>query len=71
MSWGSASEFFAMGGYGPYVWGSYGVALLALTIEPWLAARQHQRALAAVAEASLEASAPDDAARAPTRSGES
>jgi heme exporter protein D len=25
MSWGSAGEFFAMGGYGLYVWGSYGV----------------------------------------------
>ena len=25
MSWGSAGEFFAMGGYGLYVWGSYAV----------------------------------------------
>lgn len=54
MSWGSASEFFAMGGYGLYVWGSYGVALAALVVEPWLAARQHRRALAFVAEAALE-----------------
>ena len=23
MNWGSASEFFAMGGYGFYVWGSF------------------------------------------------
>ena len=23
MSWGSAGEFFAMGGYGFYVWGSF------------------------------------------------
>ena len=26
MNWGSAQAFFAMGGYAPYVWGSYGVA---------------------------------------------
>ncbi len=34
MNWGSVSEFAAMGGYGVYVWGSYGVtaALLALEI---------------------------------------
>ena len=27
------SEFFAMGGYAWYVWGSYGVTLLCLAIE--------------------------------------
>ena len=26
MSWNSASEFFAMGGYALYVWGAYAVA---------------------------------------------
>ncbi len=30
MNWG---EFFAMKGYGFYVWGSYGVALLVFIIE--------------------------------------
>ena len=50
MSWGSASEFFAMGGYGLYVWGSYGAALVALAAEPWLLARRHRRALAAAAD---------------------
>ena len=30
MTWVSASEFFAMGGYGLYVWGSYGVAALCM-----------------------------------------
>ena len=44
MSWNSASEFFAMGGYSLYVWGSYGVAFVALLIEPWLAAQRHRRA---------------------------
>jgi heme exporter protein D len=33
MNWGSASEFFAMGGYGLYVWGSYGVSVVAIAIE--------------------------------------
>ena len=27
------SDFFAMGGYGLYVWGSYGVALLCILVE--------------------------------------
>jgi heme exporter protein D len=49
MQWGSASEFFAMGGYGLYVWASYGVTALALCAEPVLAARRHRRALAAAA----------------------
>ncbi|MFO1267070.1 MAG: heme exporter protein CcmD [Rubrivivax sp.] len=54
MNWGSASEFFAMGGYGLYVWGSYGAAFVALLVEPWLAARRHRQALAFVAETALE-----------------
>ena len=33
MNWGSASEFFAMGGHGLYVWGSFGVTALAIAIE--------------------------------------
>ncbi len=33
MNWNSAGEFFAMGGYGLYVWGSYGVTALAIAIE--------------------------------------
>ena len=33
MNWNSAGEFFAMGGYGLYVWGSYGVSALAIGIE--------------------------------------
>ena len=40
MSWGSVSEFLAMGGYGLYVWGSYGVAALALAIEVFLVVRR-------------------------------
>ncbi len=33
MSWGSLNEFLDMGGYGLYVWGSYGMALLCLLVE--------------------------------------
>ena len=50
MNWNSASEFFAMGGYGVYVWGSYGVAALWMLIEPMLAARRLRLALQAAAE---------------------
>jgi heme exporter protein D len=32
----AASEFFAMGGYAFYVWGSYGVALVCLVMEVWM-----------------------------------
>ncbi len=32
---GGMSEFFAMGGYGFYVWGSYAVAALCIAIEIW------------------------------------
>jgi heme exporter protein D len=34
------SEFFAMGGYGAYVWGSFGVTFAALGIELWLLRRR-------------------------------
>ena len=36
MIWNSASDFFAMGGYALYVWGSFGVCAIALTAETWL-----------------------------------
>jgi heme exporter protein D len=32
----SASEFFAMGGYAFYVWGSFGVTFVCLAAEVWL-----------------------------------
>ena len=44
MMWGSASEFFAMGGYGFYVWGSYLVTAVLMLVEPVLAASRHARA---------------------------
>jgi heme exporter protein D len=33
MQWGSASEFFAMGGYGLYVWTSFVVTALCMVWE--------------------------------------
>ncbi len=33
MNWASWSDFFAMGGYGFYVWGSYLVSLLCMAGE--------------------------------------
>jgi heme exporter protein D len=36
MNWASWSDFFAMGGYALYVWGSYGVTLGLLATEVML-----------------------------------
>ena len=36
MIWGSVGEFFAMGGYALYVWGSFGVCAAALALETYL-----------------------------------
>ena len=33
MNWGGWAEFWAMGGYGFYVWGSYGVTFACLALE--------------------------------------
>ena len=51
MMWSSASEFWAMGGYGVYVWGSMGVCVALLALEVWLARVGRQQALDAVCEA--------------------
>ncbi len=45
MIWNSASEFFAMGGYGLYVWGSYVVCAAFMLTEPLLARHRHRQAL--------------------------
>ena len=50
MNWNSAREFFAMGGYGLYVWGSYAVVAAWMLLEPWLAWRRHAHALLALQE---------------------
>ena len=48
MVWGGWEQFWAMGGYGSFVWGSCGVAMLALAVEVWLVRVRRRRALAAV-----------------------
>jgi heme exporter protein D len=42
MNWESAADFFAMGGYAAYVWGSFGLAAVALAFESVLV--RHRRA---------------------------
>jgi len=42
MQWNSVGEFFAMGGYAFYVWGSFGVTALALLIEPLLLGKRQR-----------------------------
>jgi heme exporter protein D len=42
MQWNSAQEFFLMGGYAFYVWGSLGACAVAMLAEPWLIRRQRR-----------------------------
>lgn len=56
MNWNSAADFFAMGGYGLYVWGAYAVTAAFMLAEPVLVALRHgraRRALDSDGEASL------------------
>ena len=46
MHWNSLSDFLAMGGYAFYVWGSVGVTVLLLTLEPLLIKQSHRRTVA-------------------------
>ena len=45
MNWHSPAEFFAMGGYALYVWGSFGVCAVALALEPFLLSRRRRAIL--------------------------
>ncbi len=40
MNWESPAAFFAMGGYGLYVWGSFGVCAVLMIVEPILASKR-------------------------------
>ncbi len=46
MRWETWTEFWAMGGYAVYVWGSVGVTALLLALEVWQARGAHRRVLA-------------------------
>ncbi|MFO1194129.1 MAG: heme exporter protein CcmD [Rhodoferax sp.] len=56
MQWNSAADFFAMGGYALYVWGSFGVTVLALGVEVWLIRRRRAAALQAIRDERLQGS---------------
>jgi heme exporter protein D len=45
MKWGSLAAFIAMGGYGAYVWGAYGVTILLIAVELALLIARHRAAL--------------------------
>jgi len=45
MNWNGLQDFIAMGGYGPYVWGAYGMLLAGIAIEIWTLRARRQRAL--------------------------
>ncbi len=42
MVWQSGADFWSMGGYGLYVWGSFGVMALGAALEVWFLRRGHQ-----------------------------
>ena len=44
--WNSFSDFLTMGGYGVYVWGSFGVTALIMVVEPIVIARQRKATIA-------------------------
>ncbi|MFM6990566.1 MAG: heme exporter protein CcmD [Rhodoferax sp.] len=50
MIWASWSDFWDMGGYGLYVWGSYAVVAIGLLLEVHGAAQRQRRALAQIHE---------------------
>lgn len=45
MNWHSWSEFFHMGGYAPYVWGSFGVTAILIVGEALLLGAHRKKAL--------------------------
>jgi heme exporter protein D len=46
VAWASAADFWAMGGYGFYVWGSYAAVVAVIAIELWLLKARRSRAVA-------------------------
>lgn len=54
MNWGSVADFFAMGGYGLYVWGAYGVTAAVMLVEPVRAVARYRAALRRAAAAAEE-----------------
>ena len=44
--WNSLADFIAMGGYGFYVWGSFGLGALIMIVEPILVVRNRKNTIA-------------------------
>ena len=59
MIWESWDAFWAMGGYGLYVWGSYAVVLICLLLEIVLARAGQRASMQAVRELSEQETAHD------------
>jgi heme exporter protein D len=58
VNWGSWDAFWAMGGYGLYVWGSYAMAVVVAAIEIWqLRARRRAAQVEAARESARARSA--------------
>jgi len=49
MIWNSWNDFWAMGGYGLYVWGSFGVSALCMLVEIFWVQRAREKALNQIA----------------------
>jgi heme exporter protein D len=49
MQWGSWENFWAMGGYGFYVWGAYGMSVAILVLEVVLLRTRRARAKSEIA----------------------
>ena len=48
MNWGSAGEFFAMGGYAAFVWVSFGVTAACIVVEIIVLKARHRAAVRAL-----------------------
>jgi heme exporter protein D len=48
MQWQSLGDFFTMGGYGLYVWGSFGVCAITMIAEPLLICHRRKQAIRAI-----------------------
>jgi heme exporter protein D len=50
MIWNSWSDFWAMGGYGVYVWGSFGITAALMALEALWVKQARDKALSQVAQ---------------------
>ena len=55
MNWGSMAEFFAMGGYAAYVWGSFAAVALCMVVESLAVRARRMRALRELRQANAAA----------------